>query len=88
MLRVTQGLAKAKTSAKKTAAKAIAATKKVKSEAKKLAKPKVQSKNKIKINPNLGENKIMDLLAAMDSSIEVPKREVDKDFMLSIEGTF
>lgn len=39
-------------------------------------------------NQPLGKDKIMELLAAMDENIAIPKREVDKPFLLSVESTF
>ena len=39
-------------------------------------------------NPELGENKIRELLAAVDTYIEEPVRDLDKPFFLPIEGTY
>lgn len=39
-------------------------------------------------NPALGSEKVMELLKAMDETIPIPKREVDKNFLLSVESTF
>jgi len=38
--------------------------------------------------PELGKDKIMELLNCMDENIPIPKREVDKPFLLSVESTF
>lgn len=38
--------------------------------------------------PEIGENKIMELLDVMDKHISVPKRPIDKAFMMPIESTF
>lgn len=40
------------------------------------------------INPELGENRIMDLLKVMDETIPIPERPIDKDFMMSVDSTF
>lgn len=39
-------------------------------------------------NPELGENKIRELLEAVDTYIEEPERDLDKPFFLPIEGTY
>lgn len=36
----------------------------------------------------IGDKKILELLAAMDKNIKLPERPVDKPFMMSIEGTY
>jgi elongation factor Tu len=38
--------------------------------------------------PEIGEQKIHELLAIMDNDIPVPKRDVDKNFLMPIESTF
>eukprot|EP01017_Pseudomicrothorax_dubius_P047540 TRINITY_DN855_c0_g1_i2.p1 TRINITY_DN855_c0_g1~~TRINITY_DN855_c0_g1_i2.p1 ORF type:complete len:437 (+),score=175.76 TRINITY_DN855_c0_g1_i2:66-1376(+) len=39
-------------------------------------------------DPEIGEKKVLELLDAMDKNIPIPQREVDKPFMMSVEGTF
>lgn len=38
--------------------------------------------------PEIGKQRVLQLLQAMDDNIKVPKRDVDKPFVLSIEGTY
>lgn len=40
------------------------------------------------INPELGENKIKELLDAMDNLIPAMSRPIDKPFMMAIESTY
>lgn len=40
------------------------------------------------IEPEIGEQKIIELLDTMDKHIPVPKRPIDKPFMMPIESTF
>mmetsp|Transcript_17979 Transcript_17979/g.15701 ORF Transcript_17979/g.15701 Transcript_17979/m.15701 type:complete len:322 (+) Transcript_17979:409-1374(+) len=39
-------------------------------------------------NPELGEQKILELVQAMDTTVEPPSRDIDKPFLMSIESTF
>ncbi len=39
-------------------------------------------------NPEIGENKVRDLLAAVDKSIPTPSRPIDKPFLMPIEDVF
>lgn len=39
-------------------------------------------------NPELGEQKVQELLATMDAKIPLPEKTTDKPFMLSIDGTY
>jgi len=39
-------------------------------------------------DPETGENKVLELIAAMDANIPIPERNKDKPFLLSIESTF
>ena len=39
-------------------------------------------------NPEVGKESVMKLLAAVDEWIPVPVREMDKPFLLPVEGTF
>jgi elongation factor Tu len=39
-------------------------------------------------NPEIGEQKIVELMAAVDSYIPTPKRDVDKDFLMPVEDVF
>lgn len=39
-------------------------------------------------NPELGENKVLELLQVMDDTIPVPERPIDKEFMMSVDSTF
>jgi len=39
-------------------------------------------------NPETGEDKVFELLAAMDETIPVPERDLDKPFMMSVDSTF
>lgn len=38
--------------------------------------------------PELGESKVLELLDAMDRTIPVPERDLDKPFMMSVDSTF
>lgn len=38
--------------------------------------------------PEIGENKVVELLDVMDNFIPIPARPVDKPFLMSIEGTY
>jgi elongation factor Tu len=38
--------------------------------------------------PEVGKDKVMELLNYLDTTIELPKREIDKDFLMAVEGTF
>lgn len=38
--------------------------------------------------PELGENKIKELIDVMDATIEAPARPIDKPFMMSIESLY
>ncbi len=38
--------------------------------------------------PEIGVKKILALLDAMDKTIPIPTREIDKPFLMSIEGTY
>ena len=40
------------------------------------------------VEPEMGEQKILELLDVMDKYIPVPKRPIDKSFMMPIESTF
>lgn len=40
------------------------------------------------INPEIGEQKIKELIEAMDSKIPVSQRPLDKPFMMAIENTY
>lgn len=40
------------------------------------------------INPELGESKIKELLDAMDETIPISSRPIDKPFMMPIESTY
>jgi elongation factor Tu len=39
-------------------------------------------------NPEIGENKVRDLLAAVDKAIPTPSRPIDKPFLMPIEDVF
>lgn len=39
-------------------------------------------------DPEIGLNKVNELLNTMDTKIPVPERTVDKAFMMSVEGTY
>lgn len=39
-------------------------------------------------NDEIGKNKIEELVKTMDEVIEVPERDIDKPFLLSIEGLY
>jgi elongation factor Tu len=39
-------------------------------------------------NPEIGEKKILELMAAVDSYIPTPKRDIDKDFLMPVEDVF
>ncbi len=39
-------------------------------------------------DPEIGENKIRELMEAVDSTIPQPEREVDKDFLMPVEDVF
>jgi elongation factor Tu len=39
-------------------------------------------------NPEIGEQKIVELMAAVDSYIPTPKRDVEKDFLMPVEDVF
>ena len=39
-------------------------------------------------SPDLGENRVADLLNTMDEVIPIPERPIDKPFLMSIEGTY
>jgi len=39
-------------------------------------------------DPEIGENKIMELMNIMDKTIPVPERPIDKPFMMSVDSTF
>ena len=39
-------------------------------------------------HPELGRTKIEELLNVMDTELPEPAREIDKDFMLAVEGTY
>lgn len=39
-------------------------------------------------NPDIGEKKILELMAAVDSYIPTPKRDVEKDFLMPVEDVF
>lgn len=38
-------------------------------------------------DPEIGEQAMQKLVDAMDEHIEIPKREKDKDFLMSIDST-
>jgi len=38
-------------------------------------------------DPEIGEQAMQKLVEAMDEHIEIPKREKDKDFLMSIDST-
>jgi elongation factor Tu len=38
--------------------------------------------------PELGEKKVLELLDVMDNKIPIPKRDIDKPFLMSIESTY
>lgn len=39
-------------------------------------------------DPELGLNKVNELLGLMDSKIALPERTIDKPFMMSVESTY
>ena len=39
-------------------------------------------------DPEIGENRILELLNIMDTNIPLPQRDVDKPLLMSIESTF
>ncbi len=39
-------------------------------------------------NPELGREKVQELLDTMDSTLEVPERQIDKPFLISVEATY
>ena len=40
------------------------------------------------VDPELGENRILELLDIMDSNIPIPQRDIDKPLLMSVESTF